>query len=192
MPPTGGPQQVAVTASPDGCSPNAWTAQTIDPGGAITGISPASGNGSGSFAVTAPNNDGAARAGVIKVTPSSAATPLHIAVRQSARNCVFSVQANTSSVSNSTHSVLVTVTNEGCAWRADVYPNPDSFLRFYEQTNDGGLTASATGTAVLHVRVAENGAAPSQSRSGTVHITSLVTGAEVGRVTVTQSGTSRD
>jgi len=191
MPPAGGPQQVAVTASPDDCSPNAWTAETIGQAGTFVGLSPVAGSGSGSFTVTAADNSGAPRAGLIRVTPSLAAAPVDIVVRQSARNCTFGVQASTSSVSSSTNSVHITVTNsEGCNWRADVYPNPDGFLLFYDQTNDGGVTASATGTAVLHVRVADNGTVPSQRRSGTVHVTSLVTGGEVGRVTITQSSSS--
>lgn len=191
VPPTGGPEQVAVTASPEDCSPDAWTARIIDRGGSITGLSPAGGRGSGSFTVTAADNSGAARTGVVRVTPSSAA-PLDIAVRQSARHCTFNVEANTSTVSSSINSAHITVTNlEGCSWRAAVYPNPGNFLQFYDRTSDGGQTANATGTAVLHLRVAENGAPPGQRRSGTVRITSLVTGAEVGRVTVTQAGTSR-
>lgn len=58
FPAGGGSQTVTVHAAPDGCSPAEWTAASHNEG--LT-VSPASGSGSGTVAITAAENNGAAQ-----------------------------------------------------------------------------------------------------------------------------------
>lgn len=159
VPAAGGTGQIAVSASPSGCSPATWTATSSS--AFVTITSGASGSGSGTVAYRVAANTGAARTATITAGGRSV-TISQAAATTTPTACTFAVSPTSVSVpaSGGTGQVSVSVSPSGCSPASWTSGSPSSFILI----TSGG---SGSGNGVVTYSVSSNSGA---SRTGTLTV----------------------